>query len=254
MRLVTRTEIGLDPVVRNSNGTKRLELIRVRYVTGHWPGTNVRYASTDVSAFIRELDEVMWRMGKPNEYNHVIGQQDDGLVHEYAGGFVGAHSAGENPDSDGVLFLNGISEPITDAQIVKYQWLRDRVLVPYGIVRPGPDERPHGAMPGANTQCPGPTIIGAYPRLRLPYIDPVSPVEEDDMSAHPFVALYVPSSTVNAVRPNAKWFVLLRDGSIRHCTGPDTVEADANAVPHRTIEGAEHYDQLDRLSQVNEPA
>jgi hypothetical protein len=175
VRLVSRTEIGLDPVVRNSNGTPRPVLVGERWITHHWPGVDVRYATVDVTKFVRNLEAVMAARGKPNEYNYVIGPQDDGLVHEYAGGYAGAHSAGENLDSVGCLFLVGIGESITDAQIVKYQWLRDRVLKPYGIVRSWPEETPHGDMPGANSQCPGPTVRAAGPRLRLAYIEPLPP-------------------------------------------------------------------------------
>jgi hypothetical protein len=240
MRLVTRTEIGLDPVVRNANGTPRPALVGERWTTWHWPGTAVRYKTVDVSEFIRNLDKVMWANGKPNEYNYVLGPQDDGLVHEYAGGYAGAHSEGENHDSVGCLILIGMSESITDAQVVKYQWLRDRVLIPYGILRTEPEERPHLAMPGARTQCPGPTVIGAAPRLREPYIEPL-PIEDDEM----LIAIYRPADY--AKYPHKPWFAA-SGGSVRPATTYDTQYATAHNIPTIDVTDPIQYDNLVRAA------
>lgn len=174
-RIVSRTDIGLDPIVRHSTGDTRPKLANERWMTLHWTGVNVSYSDIgDTGAEIRSIER--WAAGqkKPNEYNYVIGQDPDDLLHEYSGAFQAAHSAGENLDSIGVLFLNGTGEPVTDLQIDKARWLRD-VLRYYGVLRFAPDVTPHRGMPGANTTCPGDRIAAAAPVINQPWQEPTEP-------------------------------------------------------------------------------
>lgn len=164
MRIVPRTEYGLPADVTSSDGSYRPYLSNPVGVVWHYTGVNVAYRDRDVAASIRRIQAV-FASTKPFEYNYVIGQADDGLVYEFAGEFRAAHSAGENDTHYGVLFLNGVGEPLTDAQIVKARWLLERLRLPTS-----PDVSPHREMPGAATACPGDLIVS-----RLGEITAVSP-------------------------------------------------------------------------------
>lgn len=171
-RIVPRADIGLDPVVRHSTGEPRPALTGERWMTLHWTGVDVAYGDVgDTPGEIRAIER--WAAGKrkPNEYNYVIGQDPDELVYEYAGTFQGAHSAGENLDSIGVLFLNGINEPINIVQIDKARWLRD-VLRYFGVLRREPEVTPHRDMPDARTSCPGDRIAAAAAVIAQPWQKP----------------------------------------------------------------------------------
>jgi N-acetyl-anhydromuramyl-L-alanine amidase AmpD len=88
-----------------------------------------------------------WRA---NEYNYVI--HADGRIAEFAGAYQAAHCAGRNATSYGVLFLNGVDDPCTDAQVVSFRWLVD-VLKWTQAVAPGVRIVQHGQV--AATACPG---------------------------------------------------------------------------------------------------
>jgi hypothetical protein len=194
VRLVRRSEYGLDPIVRSASGARRPPLELAPLIAWHWPGVVATYTGRDIGAVIRAIDAAARArpVPAPNEYNYVHGPDDDGLVYEYAGPFEAAHSAGENDSAVGELFLVPIGGQITDAQIVKHQWLRDTILIPQRIVRADVLELPHGEMPGAATQCPGPSVIASRARLIAPY----QPPEEDDpnMNARPIVTTWAGES------------------------------------------------------------
>lgn len=175
-QVVPRTEIGLSEQVLNSKGKPRPALANARYLTVHYTGVNVRYGDVgDTPAEIRAIERWAAGQAKPNEYNYVIGQDPDDLIYEYAGAYRAAHSAGENDEAVGVLILNGIREPITDLQIDKLRWLRDGVLVPFGVLRTQFEQLPHQRMPGAATACPGDLIMSRWPQLMAPWVEPVAP-------------------------------------------------------------------------------
>lgn len=159
-----------DPVVRSSSGAPRPPLATpYAYVTYHWTGVNVRWGDVgDTDNEIRSIDNWATSVGKPNEYNTVIHQDPDDIIHEYAGNYRAAHSAGENSISHGVLFLNGIHEPITERQIDKMRWL-NQLLAYVGYRDDHTLDRGHRDMPGANTTCPGPTIHPVVPTLAQPH-------------------------------------------------------------------------------------
>lgn len=163
--IVPRERYGLDPVVRSSNGSPR-PLVRkpAAYVTWHYTGVNVRWGDVgDTEEEIRAIERYAASVNKPNEYNFVIHQDDDLLLHEYAGGYRAAHSAGENSISYGILLLNGTQEPLTPRQIDKARWFRS-VLLATKSIDSGTSFRGHRDMPGAATLCPG-TLI--YPHVHL---------------------------------------------------------------------------------------
>lgn len=148
-------------------------------MTGHYTGNNIDYTYSDVPAVVRRIQEIFYYT-KPFEYNYVVGQQDDDLIYEFAGKFQAAHSGGENSMSFGVLFLNGTMDPLTPAQIKKWQWLRE-VLVFDGALRVNPMQTPHKQMPGAATACPGNLIMADFAKLREPFkTAPAVPTPDPD--------------------------------------------------------------------------
>lgn len=150
-----------------SSGGLRPPLTQERWITYHYTGVYRSYALADVPAHMRHLNHI-WRDSKLNEYNYVIGQREDDLVFEFAGKYAGAHSLGENFESVGVYFLNGINEPLTETQIRKAQWLRDKLKYE-GTLRMDVDQRPHRWMPGAQTACPGDVIMSRLTDIVKPY-------------------------------------------------------------------------------------
>ena len=170
-RVVPRTTIGLPMVVTSSNGVPRPRIHNCRWYTFHYTGVSSRgYKTSDVAHEVRRIQEVFSKT-KPFEYNYVIGQNEDDLIYEFAGKFMAAHSAGENTDAVGVLFLNATHEPLTPTQIRKAQWLRDTLKFE-GTLTANVDQRPHQWMPGAATACPGPLIMSDLTELVQPYRDP----------------------------------------------------------------------------------
>lgn len=168
--IVPRTEIGLDPVVRNSSGSPR-RLVSygspASFITVHYTGVNVIWGDIgDTPAEIRSIERYAQSAGKPNEYNYVIDQDPSDLIYEYAGLYQAAHSAGENGISYGVLMLNGTNEPITERQWRKLQWLRD--VLRYTQPNHAQLVRPHREMPGAATACPGTSYSQA--KADAPYV------------------------------------------------------------------------------------
>jgi hypothetical protein len=169
-RIVPRTSIGLPAIVTGSTGAPRPRVHNARWYTFHYTGNNVTYRGRDGAEIVRQIQRV-FEASKPFEYSYCIDQNDDDRIFEFAGKFAAAHSAGENFDSIGVLFINGVKEPLTPTQILKAQWLRD-VLKVDGTLRAAVDQRPHRWMPGAATACPGDLIMPSLPQLVKPYEDP----------------------------------------------------------------------------------
>jgi hypothetical protein len=158
-------------------------------------------------------------------------------------------------------YSNVTVEPTWD-QLETLRWLRWEARE-YAIAETGDSGFQVGCMPHCDikpTGCCGDKGIAAIRAGLLdipardggPAPDPVPEVpnpplpEEDDMSAA-IQAIYKPGPQVHA--PNPKWFVLRADGGIRHASGPDVAHGRALKVPEYTIEGDEHYAQLDTASQ-----
>jgi len=171
-RIVSREEIGFDPVVRSSNGTPRPQLVSPYvFMTYHYTGVNVNWGDVgDTIAEIRAIEAYAKSAGKPNEYNTVVHQDPDNLIHQYAGDFRAAHSAGENSISHGVLLLNGINEPPTYSQVRKLQWLTQLFRFT-GKIDNHTVFRGHLDMPNAATACPGPLIRPYVPYFSINYND-----------------------------------------------------------------------------------
>src|SRR4051812_16341994 len=104
----TRVEAGLHPLVLSSSGNLRPPLAPLLdEFTGHYTGSNVVYAGRDTAAVMRQLN-IQFAATKPNEYNWVVDQQ--GMIWEFAGDRMAAHSLGNNEVAIGCLILVGIGE------------------------------------------------------------------------------------------------------------------------------------------------
>ena len=220
-KIVTRTEIGLDPIVRSSSGSPRQALGFEPWATVHQTGVDVTYRNrTDVKAEIRKIEQWAAGQGKPNEYNYIIPIFDDEFIYEYAGGFQAAHSAGENGDSIGVLFLNGNNEPMTDTQVAKFRWLV-HVLQTFALLSGNCTILPHYAMPGANTGCPKNIMGNRLTELRTPWTEPAPPPPPPPPPPIPIVSTVLQT----VVQPGDGWWSLAR-----RVYGNTEVSASARAL------------------------
>jgi hypothetical protein len=145
--IIPRTELGLPARVTSANRvTPRRPLARnLGMVIVHHTGNNRSYATADLARSIQSINRWM-----ANEYNYVI--HADGRIAEFAGAFEAAHCRGRNATSYGVLFLNGVNDPCTDAQVASFRWLVD-VLKFVQAIAPGAVVVQHGKV--AATACPG---------------------------------------------------------------------------------------------------
>jgi hypothetical protein len=180
-------------------------------LTVHYTGVDVDYGSQDTEAAIRGIEKYASSAGKPNEYNYVIDQHDNGLVHEYAGHFRAAHSGNFNSSHYGVLMLNGTREGLTDAQVDKFRWLR-RQLQDEGRVRDTNEVVPHRAQ--RPTACPGDLIMLRFGDLLVPYSDGGVVPPDDDWEDTMFVA-FVRHQDHPAV------YIQYVNGTKRHVSNPD---------------------------------
>ena len=167
-QVVSRTDIGLDPVVRSSTGSPRPKLGFEPWATIHYTGVDVTYATRSTPQQILNIEKWAASKDKPNEYNYVIGQENDDKVYEYAGPYQAAHSAGENSESIGILLLNGNREPVTDLQIEKFRWLVS-VLQYFAVLSGTCQIVQHYQMPGASTSCAKSVVGNRLPEFRVPW-------------------------------------------------------------------------------------
>lgn len=172
-------------------GTPRPRLkVPVPMITRHYTGSPPigRAATWAAADFMPDFQRIALASGKSYEYNYVIPPRADGTaqVWEYAGTYQAAHSAGENDVAIGVLFAIGVAnhpsyvnydrtkptvwEPLTDAMVEAYRWLRDRLLFDAGFVLPTVAQMEHRAMPAAATACPGNSVIGRAADLLKPSV------------------------------------------------------------------------------------
>lgn len=234
-RIVPRTEIGLDPVVRNSDGSVRPPLWDEPMLTAHYTGNNIDYTGKDAGEVVRQIQQV-FSTTKPNEYNYCIGQNEDDKIIEYAGKFQAAHSAGENSIAFGVLFLLGVGEDPTPTMINKYRWLRD-VLIYSGHLRVNVDQRMHFQMPGAATACPG-NIKGFWPEFLKPFapatppaplapqMPVVAPIVQEDGT---MIIGYIATPPTVEGNPNPPWLLRI-DGDWSYLTSEDHAQATAKGL------------------------
>lgn len=172
--VLSRADWGADPVVRSSGGQPRPALARpATWLTVHYTGNSTALFTKDRAAVIaaqQGLERFAAQAGKPNEYNWSLFADAAGVgyIVEYAGGYRAAHSEGENDRAVGVLFWVAVDQPVPDAMVNAYRYLRDTILVPGGAVGPATSQTPHRSMPGAATPCPGP-VLDRWAELLEPY-------------------------------------------------------------------------------------
>lgn len=120
-RIIPRHEIGLPARVTNINRITLRPLLQplLGLILCHYTGNKRRYhglSQAEVEAVIKSVHR--W---KANEYNYVIDWA--GRVYEFAGPYQAAHASGYNATSYGVLFLNGVGEEMTHAQLCSFHFL-----------------------------------------------------------------------------------------------------------------------------------
>jgi hypothetical protein len=160
-----RTDPDVDPV---SGG-----------ITIHYTGVSgAPYAANmDMAKWLANLQKVAVTAGKSFEYNYVVAPRADRAeVWEYAGLYRAAHSEGENDTDIGVLMVLKVGQPVTDAMIEAVRWLRDVYLPPTNVMRQDAVTRQHRQMPGAQTACPGASIIARWTEFLPEYPTVVIPV------------------------------------------------------------------------------
>jgi hypothetical protein len=217
-RIVKRTEYGLPAAVTKSDGSLRPLLSKCKWITAHYTGVNIKYADRSTPETILQIQNV-FAATKPFEYNYVIGQEADDCVYEYAGKFQAAHSAGENSEAVGVLFLVGTSETVTERMIDKWRWLRDR-LRNESLLQPDVIQAMHYQMPGAQTSCPGDSIKSQWNKFLLPY-NPPTPVNPDNGET---VVIAYFAKPPKELPNNPPWLVCI-NGSVRYMTNFDAQQA-----------------------------
>lgn len=152
--IITRNQSGIPVTVTNRNGSPRPQLASgLTVLTVHYAGAeNPVHGRDPVKSFVGLHNWAKNVAKKPYEYNYVITW--DGSLFEFAGLFQSAHSKGNNLTSIGVQFHNSVGEPLTDAQVDAYRWLRGH-LVEIGALVADHAVTPHHDMRGASTTCPG---------------------------------------------------------------------------------------------------
>ncbi len=171
-KIVPREEIGLPEKVTSTDGSHRPLVKNCKYLTIHYTGVfdnQKDYSDVgDTPEEILWLEQIARQAGKPNEYNYVIGSDDDDFIYEYAGTRRAAHSSGENSIAIGVLLFLNVEDAPTTKMIQKIQWLRD-VLKYYGVLSKDAETTPHKNMPGAATACPGQHVLNNWGAIIAPY-------------------------------------------------------------------------------------
>jgi hypothetical protein len=124
--IISRAETGLPARVTNINRiTLRPLLLPNRgLIVAHYTGAKVKYhgmTQAEVQKVIRSIH--LW---KANEYNYVIDWA--GRVYDFAGEHQGAHCKGFNETGYGVLFLNGVGETMTHAELCSFHFLFGMLL------------------------------------------------------------------------------------------------------------------------------
>jgi hypothetical protein len=178
MLIHPRSEVFGSLVPCNRDGSPRPRLAPCRWLTVHWVGAGQWGDPGDTPSEMRSIHAFSMSPGKatPWEYNEVVDAAGEAWI--YAGEFVAAHSAGENPDAYGVLMLAGIGEPCPDAMVDTLRRRRYE-LVQSGQLRADHQIRQHNQMPGAATSCPGPAVIARWAEIATPWTPPPTPPEPD---------------------------------------------------------------------------
>lgn len=159
-RIIPRAETGLPARVTSFNHITLRPLLprMLGLIVCHYTGVKRSYhglSQAEVAAVIKGINR--W---KPNEYNYVIDWA--GRVYEFAGDRRAAHATGFNDTGYGILFLNGVNDPMTNEQLYAFHFLFGMMMMG-GLVQGAPFVVGHGEI--AATACPGP-IIPQLPYMR----------------------------------------------------------------------------------------
>lgn len=155
-RIIPRIETGLPARVTNIDHITSRPVLQLNrgLIVAHYTGSKTKYHGWSVSQVMKLILSInRW---KANEYNYVIDWA--GNIYEFAGEYQAAHAKGYNATGYGVLLLNGIGEPMTDAQMASFHFLFGCLLW-NGRVSSAPIVVGHKEI--AATACPG----AAYLRM-----------------------------------------------------------------------------------------
>jgi hypothetical protein len=170
---VKRTEFGFPATVFKTGGViprPALELPAAS-VAWHYTGNLSPLSTADMAAVVqamKNLESQAIANDKSNEYNYAIFALADGtgVIAEYAGRFMAAHSTGNNHNSIGCLFYLGCTradaqghplafQAMPDPMVRAYRVLRDVVLTGQRMIDAHTAQVFHKNLPGASTVCPG---------------------------------------------------------------------------------------------------
>lgn len=152
-----RTDVGLPAKVYKLDGKSLRKKLppKLNLIVVHYTGMDRSFGKDDPAYWVRQIHKY-----KANEYNYVIAQ--DGTVIEFAGQYEAIHCANYNDKSYGILMLNGTKEPLTDAQIAAFAWLRNLLHWTHQTT-PSPVVKPHKDLRA--TACPGQLILSRWSQL-----------------------------------------------------------------------------------------
>lgn len=120
-RIIPRIETGLPARVTNIDHITSRPVLQLNrgLIVAHYTGSKTKYHGWSISQVMKLI--LSLNRWKANEYNYVIDWA--GNIYEFAGEYRAAHAKGYNDTGYGVLFLNGVGEPMTDAQMASFHFL-----------------------------------------------------------------------------------------------------------------------------------
>ena len=120
--------------------------------------------TADPFADFRTVDRIsLARFGR-RTYSYLV--HPTGVVAEYAGRIIGAHTKGHNSTSVAVSFVGDFTRDVpTSAAVAAGRWLLEH-LAATGVTVAAPRVRPH--LDVYPTACPGPNLLPIIPQLIAP--------------------------------------------------------------------------------------
>lgn len=143
-----------------------------------WLHHSVTGVTEDPSADMRFLQRIAFSR-KFSDISYSWAVHTSGMVLEGRGTNVGAHTAGRNSTSFGVVLIGDYTRRVvTDAQVDSVRQLV-AALIAQGALNPGLyPTGGHRQAPGANTVCPGEFAMRRLPEMRAPWIGIPDPPKE----------------------------------------------------------------------------
>jgi hypothetical protein len=141
-----------------------------------WIHHSVTAVTENPSADMRQLQQIAFsRRFSDVSYSYAV--HPSGTVLEGRGLNVGAHTAGRNSTSFGVVLIGDYtSRVVVDAQVAAVRqlitWLHQEGALGTGVFPTGG----HRQAPGATTACPGDWAMKRLPEMRIPWFVTAPPI------------------------------------------------------------------------------